>query len=89
MEPQTLSSKTVYYAEAAASDGSQDERQENVYLISSQGSSVAIGINDAVLASVSPLCRDILVLHQNSPEPPDDRYNICLVTHFIAGFIFA
>lgn len=74
MESKKFSSKTVYYAEAAASNGSQDERQENVYLISNQGGSIAIGINDAVLASVSPLCRDILIQHQNAPEPPDDRY---------------
>ena len=69
---QTLRSSSVFYAEVTAS-GSRDERHENVYLISNEGRGRAVAINDAVLASLSPFCRDILTGHQNMPEPPEDR----------------
>ena len=69
-----FTSGSVFYAEAAASFTSEDrDRHENVYLISGQGGRIAIGVNDAVLASVSPLCRDVLLQHADKPEPPDDR----------------
>ena len=71
---QRLTSSSVFYTEAAASDS---ERDENVYLIASRGDEdeevAAVGINNAVLASVSPLCRQLLVQHQNRVEPQDDR----------------
>ena len=69
---QKLTSDRVYYADVAAH--SPDRRHENVLLISNDGDGTAVAINDAVLASVSPLCRDILVQHQNMTEPPEDRY---------------
>ena len=72
---QRLTSGSVFYAEAAAA--SDSERDENVYLIASRGDEdeevAAVGINNAVLASVSPLCRQLLVQHQDRVEPQDDR----------------
>ena len=73
---QRLTSGSVFYAEAAAA-ASDGERDENVYLIASRGDEdeevAAVGINNAVLASVSPLCRQLLVQHQDRVEPQDDR----------------
>ena len=70
-----FTSGSVFYAEAAASSSASHDRDrhENVYLISGQGGRIAIGVNDAVLASVSPLCKDVLLQHADKPEPPDDR----------------
>lgn len=70
-----LTSGSVFYAEAAAA--SDSERDENVYLISARGDEdeevAAVGINNAVLSSVSPLCMQLLVQHQDRQEPHDDR----------------
>lgn len=71
---QKLTSAAVFYADVtAASSANSNGRHDNVYLISNEGDGTSVAINDAVLASVSPLCRDILLQHQNMTEPPEDR----------------
>ena len=70
---QKLTSASLFYAEVAASNTSQEDRHDNVYLIAGEGNTSAVAINDAVLASVSSYLRDILLMHQTLPEPPEDR----------------
>ena len=70
---QKLSSASVFYADALASNGSPDDRHDNVYLISGEGDSTAVALNDAVLAATSKFLKSILEIHQTLPEPPEDR----------------
>ena len=70
---QKLTSASLFYADAAASSSDQEVRHDNVYLIAGEGNTEAVAINDAILASVSSYLRDILLIHQTLPEPPEDR----------------
>ena len=75
---QRLTSSSVFYAEAAASNSPPEVRHDNVYLISGPATagspnSAAVAVNDAVLASISSFLRDVLMIHQKLPEPPEDR----------------
>ena len=70
---QRLTSASLFYADAAASSSDPEVRHDNVYLIAMGEGNEAVAINDAILASVSSYLRDILLMHQTLPEPPEDR----------------